>query len=50
MAPEFDMKKVATPLLLHLLDKELRLPRLFLLLRRLSLNGSRRRQRTRGRV
>ena len=38
MAPEFDMKKVTTPLLLHMLSKELRFPRLFLLLRRLSLN------------
>ena len=37
MAPEFDMKKVTTPLLLHLLDKELRFPRLFLLLRKLTL-------------
>lgn len=31
MAPEFDMKKVTTPLLLHMLEKELRFPRLFLL-------------------
>lgn len=31
MAPEFDMKKVTTPLLLHMLAKELRFPRLFLL-------------------
>ena len=31
MAPEFDMKKVTTPLLLHMLGKELRFPRLFLL-------------------
>lgn len=37
MAPEFDMKKVTTPLLLHMLGKELRFPRLFLLLRRLTL-------------
>ena len=29
MAPEFDMKKVTTPLLLHMLGKELRFPRLF---------------------
>lgn len=31
MTPEFDMKKVTTPLLLHMLGKELRFPRLFLL-------------------
>jgi len=31
MAPEFDMKKVTTPLLLHMLGKELRSPRLFLM-------------------
>ncbi len=31
MAPEFDMKKVTTPLLLHMLGKELRFPRLFIL-------------------
>ena len=31
MAPEFEMKKVTTPLLLHMLGKELRFPRLFLL-------------------
>jgi len=31
MAREFDMKKVTTPLLLYMLGKELRLPRLFLL-------------------
>ena len=37
MAPEFDMKKVTTPLLLHMLGKELRFPRLFLLLRKLTL-------------
>jgi hypothetical protein len=37
MAPEFDMKKVTTPLLLHQLSKELRFPGLFLLLRRLTL-------------
>lgn len=39
MAPEFDMKKVTTPLLLHMLGKELRFPRLFLLLRKLTLGG-----------
>ncbi len=31
MAPEFDMKKVTTPLLLHMLGRELKFPRLFLL-------------------
>ena len=31
MAPQFDMKKVTTPLLLHMLGKELQFPRLFLL-------------------
>ena len=31
MVPEFDMKKVTTPLLLHMLGKELRFPRIFLL-------------------
>ncbi len=38
MAPELDMKKVTTPLLLHMLGKELRFPRLFLLLRRLTVD------------
>ena len=38
MTPEFDMKKVTTPLLLHLLGKELRFPRLFLLRCKLTLN------------
>lgn len=28
-APEFDMKKVTTPLLLHLLGEELQFPKLF---------------------
>jgi hypothetical protein len=37
MAAEFDMKKVTTPLLLHMLAKELRFPRLYLLLRKLTL-------------
>ena len=37
MTPEFDMKQVTTPLLLHMLGKELRFPRAFLLLRRLTL-------------
>jgi hypothetical protein len=35
---DFDMKKVTTPLLLHLLGRELRFPRLFLLARKLTLN------------
>ena len=35
---QFDMKKVTTPLLLHMLGRELRFPRLFLLLRKLTLN------------
>jgi hypothetical protein len=43
MAPEFDMKKVTTPLLLHMLGKELRLPRLFLLRCKLTLNQFKRR-------
>ncbi len=38
MAPEFDMKKVTTPLLLHMLGKEMRFPRLFLLRSKLSLS------------
>lgn len=38
MTPQFDMKKVTTPLLLHMLDKELRFPRWFLLTRKLTLN------------
>ena len=38
MNPEFDMKKVTTPLLLHMLGKEMRFPRLFLLRCKLSLN------------
>ena len=37
MTPEFDMKQVTTPLLLHMLGKELRFPRVFLLRRRLTL-------------
>ena len=35
---QFDMKKVTTPLLIHMLGIELRFPRLFLLLRKLTLN------------
>ena len=38
MDPEFDMKKVTTPLLLHMLGKEMRFPRLFLLRSKLTLN------------
>jgi hypothetical protein len=34
----FDMKKVTTPLLIHMLGEELRFPRLFLLARKLTLN------------
>ena len=33
MAVEFDMTRVASPLLLHMLSKELRFPRVFLLLK-----------------
>ena len=39
MAPEFDMKKVTTPLLLHMLRQELRFPRLFLVRCKLTLGG-----------
>ena len=35
---QFDMKKMTTPLLLHMPGKELRFPRLFLLQRKLTLN------------
>ncbi len=38
MAAEFDMKKVTTPLLLHMLREELRFPRVFLLLRKLTVS------------
>ena len=37
MAPEFDLKKLTTPILLHMLGKELRFPRLFLLRCKLTL-------------
>jgi hypothetical protein len=37
MAPEFDMKKITTPLLLHMLGKEMRFPALYLLTRKLTL-------------
>ncbi len=37
MTATFDMKKVTTPLLLHLLGQEMRFPRVFLLLRKLTL-------------
>ena len=34
----FDMKQITTPLLLHMLGKELRFPRWFLLMRKLTFN------------
>jgi hypothetical protein len=37
MASEFNMKKVTTPLLLYMLERELRFPRLFLLRCKLTL-------------
>ncbi len=37
MAPEFDLKKITTPLLIHMLGQELRFPRLFLLRCKLTL-------------
>ena len=37
MAVEFDMKRVTSPILLHMLRKELRFPRVFLLLRKLTV-------------
>ena len=37
-APEFNMKKVTTPLLLHLLSEDMRFPKLFLLMRKLTLS------------
>jgi hypothetical protein len=37
MKPQFDMKKITTPLLLHMLGKELRFPMLFLLRCKLTL-------------
>ena len=37
MAVEFDMKRVTSPLLLHMLREELRFPRVFLLLRKLTV-------------
>ena len=37
MVPEFDMKKITTPLLLHMLGRELRFPGLFLLRCKLTL-------------
>ena len=33
----FDLTQITTPLLLHMLGKELRFPRLFLLMRKLTL-------------
>lgn len=38
MTRTFDLKKVTTPLLLHMLGQELRFPRIFLLMRKLTLN------------
>ena len=38
MTRTFDLKKVTTPLLLHMLGQELRFPRAFLLMRKLTLN------------
>ena len=38
MTAKFDLKKVTTPLLLHMLGRELRFPRVFLLMRKLTLN------------
>jgi hypothetical protein len=38
MTRTFDLKKVRTPLLLHMLGQELRFPRIFLLMRKLTLN------------
>lgn len=40
MTAQFDMKKVTTPLLLYLIGQELRFPRIFLLMRKLTLNHS----------
>lgn len=37
MKPQFDMKKITTPLLLHMLGKELRFPTMFLLRCKLTL-------------
>ncbi len=37
MAPQFDMKKITTPLLIHMLGQELRFPRFFLLRCKLTL-------------
>ena len=37
MAVEFDMRRITSPLLLHMLREELRFPRVFLLLRKLTV-------------
>ena len=42
MASEFDLRRITTPLLLHMLGKELRFPRLFLLRCKLTLGGFKR--------
>lgn len=42
MTTQFDMKQITTPLLLHMLSKELRFPRLFLLKCKLTLGRFRR--------
>ena len=42
MTTAFDMKKITTPLLLHMIEKEIRFPRLFLLRCKLTLSGFRR--------
>ena len=42
MAPVFDMKKITTPLLLHMIGKEIRFPRLFLFQCKLTLGGFKR--------
>ena len=42
MAPVFDMKKITTPLLLHMIGKEIRFPRLFLFRCKLTLGGFKR--------
>ena len=42
MAPIFDMKKVTSPLLLHMIGKEIRFPRLFLFQCKLTLGGFKR--------
>ena len=41
MTARFDMKQVTTPLLVHMLGQEMRFPRIFLLMRKLTLPGFR---------